>query len=199
MPRPSALTRLVPGLTLAAAVALAGWGVAAAQARWLGHAVIEALVVAILLGMLVRTVWRPPAQAAAGVGFASRQLLEVAVLLLGASVDLPLLVRAGPALALAVVVLVVVGLAASYALGRLLGLPRQLAVLVAYSKSWLTRSDQMSLVMISSDTVPGASPFTGTTRTTEKMPSLRRLRAVSPASWAEYGAPSSSNTSRRIT
>jgi uncharacterized integral membrane protein (TIGR00698 family) len=128
---PAALTRLAPGLALAGALALGGWGVAAAQARWLGHAVVEALVVAILLGMVVRTAWRPPAQAAAGVGFASRQLLEVAVLLLGASVDLPLLVRAGPALALAVVVLVVVGLTASYALGRLLGLPRELAVLVA--------------------------------------------------------------------
>jgi uncharacterized integral membrane protein (TIGR00698 family) len=69
------------------------------------------------------------------VGFASRQLLEVAVLLLGASVDLPLLVRAGPALALAVVLLVVLGLAASYALGRLLGLPRDLAVLVACGNS----------------------------------------------------------------
>ncbi len=129
------LTRLVPGLALTGAVGLAAWGVAAAETRWLGQPVLEALVVAILLGMAVRTAWRPPARAAAGVGFASRQLLEVAVLLLGASVDLPLLVRAGPALALAVVLLVVVGLAASYALGRLLGLPRDLAVLVACGNS----------------------------------------------------------------
>ena len=130
-PSPSPLGRLVPGLALAGGVGLAAWGVAAAETHWLGQPVLEALVVAILLGMAVRTVWRPPARTAAGVGFASRQLLEVAVLLLGASVDLPLLVRAGPALAVAVVLLVVVGLAASYALGRLLGLPRELAVLVA--------------------------------------------------------------------
>ena len=131
----SPLTRLVPGLALTGGVGLAAWGVAAAETRWLGQPVLEALVVAILLGMAVRTAWRPPARTAAGVGFASRQLLEVAVLLLGASVDLPLLVRAGPALALAVVLLVVVGLAASYALGRLLGLPRDLAVLVACGNS----------------------------------------------------------------
>ena len=122
---------LAPGLALAGGVGLAAWGVAALETRWLGRPVIEALVVAILLGMTVRTLWPPPARTAPGVGFASRQLLEVAVLLLGASVDLPLLVRAGPALAIAVVLLVVVGLAASYALGRLLGLPRDLAVLVA--------------------------------------------------------------------
>ncbi|HEX5831543.1 MAG TPA: putative sulfate exporter family transporter, partial [Gemmatimonadaceae bacterium] len=54
-----------------------------------------------------------------------------AVLLLGASVDLPLLLAAGPALAAGIVLLVVLGLAGSYALGRLLGLPRELAVLVA--------------------------------------------------------------------
>ena len=124
-------THLAPGLALAGAVGLAAWGVAALETRWLGQAVVEALVVAILLGMAVRTLWLPPAHIAAGVGFASRQLLEVAVLLLGVSVDLPLLVRAGPALAIAVVLLVVIGLAASYALGRFLGLPRDLAVLVA--------------------------------------------------------------------
>jgi len=39
--------------------------------------------------------------------------------------------------------------------------------------------------MISSATPPGDRPFTGTTRTTEKMLSLRRLRAVSSASWLE--------------
>jgi uncharacterized integral membrane protein (TIGR00698 family) len=131
VPPLAALARLLPGLALAGGVVLAAWGVAAAETRLLGHPVIEALVVAILLGMAVRTLWRPPARTAPGVGFAARQLLEVAVLLLGVSVDLPLLVRAGPALAVAVVLLVVVGLAASYALGRLLGLPRELAVLVA--------------------------------------------------------------------
>src|SRR5918912_1178501 len=85
--------------------------------------------------MAVRTL-RPPAErAAAGVRFAAKELLEVAVLLLGASVDLPLLVRAGPSLALGIVLLVVLGLAFSYLLGRALGLPHRLAVLVACGNS----------------------------------------------------------------
>jgi uncharacterized integral membrane protein (TIGR00698 family) len=85
--------------------------------------------------MAVRTLRPPTERTSAGVRFAGKELLEVAVLLLGASVDLPLLVRAGPALALGIVLLVVLGLAGSYALGRALGLPRRLAVLVACGNS----------------------------------------------------------------
>jgi uncharacterized integral membrane protein (TIGR00698 family) len=77
----------------------------------------------------------PRARETRGVRFAAKEVLEVAVLLLGASVDLPLLLRAGPALAVGIVLLVVVGLGASYGLGRALGLPRKLAVLVACGNS----------------------------------------------------------------
>jgi uncharacterized integral membrane protein (TIGR00698 family) len=122
---------LAPGLALAAAVGAAAWAVAAAETRLLGQPVVEALVVAILLGMAVRAVRPPSARTDAGVRFAGKELLEVAVLLLGASVDLPLLLRAGPALAVGIVLLVVLGLALSYAWARLLGLPHRLAVLVA--------------------------------------------------------------------
>jgi uncharacterized integral membrane protein (TIGR00698 family) len=127
--------RLAPGLALTAAVGLVATGVAAVETRALGHPVIEGLVVAILLGMLLRTAWTPPARTEAGIGFAAKELLEVAVLLLGASVDLPLLLKAGPALALGIVLLVVLGLGCSYAIGRAFGLPAKLAVLVACGNS----------------------------------------------------------------
>jgi uncharacterized integral membrane protein (TIGR00698 family) len=132
---PSSVHRLLPGLGLAAVVSLASLGIAAVETRVLGHPVIEALVVAILLGMVVRTSWTPPARMDAGVGFAAKQLLEVAILLLGASVDLPLLLRAGPALAVGIVLLVVLGICASYTIGRAVGLPHTLAVLVACGNS----------------------------------------------------------------
>lgn len=131
----SALLGLVPGVALSATVGLVASGIAAAEKRLFGHPVVEGLVVAILLGMLVRTLWTPPAAFEAGVGFTSREVLEVAVLLLGASVDLPLLLAAGPALALGIVLLVVLGIVASYGIGRALGLPHTLAVLVACGNS----------------------------------------------------------------
>jgi uncharacterized integral membrane protein (TIGR00698 family) len=126
---------MLPGLALVAAVSAASIGIAAVETRAFGHPVIEGLVVAILLGMVVRTAWTPPPPTAPGVSFAAKQVLEVAIVLLGASVDLPLLLRAGPALAIGIVLLVVLGLLASYGIGRGMGLPRELAVLVACGNS----------------------------------------------------------------
>jgi len=129
------LPRLLPGIALAAAVSLASVGVASVEARVFGHPIIEALVVAILLGMVVRTFWTPPALFDAGVRFTGKQVLEVAVFLLGASVDLPLLLKAGPSLVMGIVLLVVLGLSASYGMGRAMGLPHKLALLVACGNS----------------------------------------------------------------
>jgi uncharacterized integral membrane protein (TIGR00698 family) len=129
------LARLLPGLLLAALVGIVSLGIAAIEARAFGHPVIEGLVVAILLGMVVRSLWTLPARLEEGVGFTATRVLEVAVLLLGASVDLPTLLRAGPALAIGIVLLVVLGIAASYGIGRAMRLPHDLAVLVACGNS----------------------------------------------------------------
>ncbi|MEP6691185.1 MAG: putative sulfate exporter family transporter [Gemmatimonadaceae bacterium] len=125
------LVRLAPGAALGLAVALASIAVAWGEERLFGHAVIEALVVAIVLGTLVRTLAPPHAHAAPGIRFAANSVLEVAVFLLGASVDVALLMRAGVALAAGVVILVVLGLAGGLLIGRALGLPPKLAVLLA--------------------------------------------------------------------
>jgi uncharacterized integral membrane protein (TIGR00698 family) len=129
------LRRLGPGLLLTIAVGLASLAIAAAQERFVGRAVIEGLVVAILLGMVVRTLWPPPERADAGVSFAAKEVLEVAIVLLGASIDLPLLLRAGPSLAMGIVLLVLLGISVSHGIGRTVGLPHKLAVLVACGSS----------------------------------------------------------------
>jgi uncharacterized integral membrane protein (TIGR00698 family) len=127
--------RLLPGVSLAALVGVLAVGVAAAETRVFGHPIVEGLVVAILLGMCVRVVWMPSESIEAGVRFTAKEVLEAAVLLLGASVDLPVLLRAGPALALGIVLLVILGISLSYAIGRAVGLPHNLAVLVACGNS----------------------------------------------------------------
>jgi uncharacterized integral membrane protein (TIGR00698 family) len=124
-----------PGIALCILVAFASIGIAGIETRMLGHPVIEGLVVAILLGVAVRAVWTPGERLEAGIHFTAREVLEVAVFLLGASVDLPLLLRAGPALAIGIVLLVVLGLSASYLISRALGLPKPLAILVACGNS----------------------------------------------------------------
>jgi len=126
---------LLPGILLSSVIGLASMGMAKVEEMLFGHPVIEGLVVAILLGMIVRTRWTPPASVEPGVQFTAKELLEFAVLLLGASVNLPLLLRAGPALAVSIVLVVIIGLASSYVIGRAFGLPHTLAVLVACGNS----------------------------------------------------------------
>jgi uncharacterized integral membrane protein (TIGR00698 family) len=66
-----------------------------------------------------------------GVQFAAKQILEIAVFLLGATMDVPRLFASGPLLAIGIVLLVCAALGAGYAIGRLAGLSPNLSILVA--------------------------------------------------------------------
>lgn len=125
------MRRLAPGVLVATAVALASIAIAGVETRVFGSPVIEALVVALLVGMAVRAFWRPSATFEPGIRFSGKQILELSVAILGVSVDLPLLIRAGPALGLAIVAIVALGLAFGLVIARGLGLKRRLAILVA--------------------------------------------------------------------
>jgi uncharacterized integral membrane protein (TIGR00698 family) len=122
---------LWPGLGAAIAVAAISLAVGLLEERTLGRAMIEPLVLAILVGMCVRTIAPDWATGDAGIRFASKNVLEVAVFLLGATMDIPRLFASGPALAIGIVLLVVLALAAGYAVGRAAGLSANLAILVA--------------------------------------------------------------------
>jgi uncharacterized integral membrane protein (TIGR00698 family) len=126
---------LPPGIALCAAISGVAWGLEELQRRTMGRAWLEALVIAIVLGALLRTIWTPAPRWGAGIDFCARQLLEIAVVLLGASVDVPLLMRAGLPLAGGIVLVVTVAIATSYGISRALGLNRRLALLVACGNS----------------------------------------------------------------
>ncbi len=132
IPGPSSF---VPGAALSIAIALAAWGIQVIEEKVAGQAVIESLVIAILLGMVVRTFWKPGTMWVPGIAFTGKQVLEIAIVLLGASVSLPDLLKAGPALAISIVAVVVLGIAMSTTIGRLLGLNPKLAILVACGNS----------------------------------------------------------------
>lgn len=127
--------RLGPGLLLAAAVAGAAAVVEALERRFFGQPLLEALVAAIILGMLLRNLARLPAAVEPGASYAAKQVLELGVLLLGATLDVRQVLAAGPVLLLAIACGVGGGIAVSYTLGRLLGLHGRLALLVAVGNS----------------------------------------------------------------
>jgi uncharacterized integral membrane protein (TIGR00698 family) len=126
---------LLPGVALSAVIGVAAWALQLLEAWWVHQAIIEALVLAILLGVLMRTVWQLPAVWLPGVSFTAKQVLEFAIVLLGASVSLPALLQAGPILLLVIVGVVIAGITASRTIGRLMGLNSKLAILVACGNS----------------------------------------------------------------
>jgi uncharacterized integral membrane protein (TIGR00698 family) len=132
---PATVARLLPGILLCGAVTLVAVVLERLEAGIFGRAWLEALVLAILVGTVVRTVWTPSQRWRAGIGFSAKTLLEIAVVLLGASVSVGTVMTAGPALLLGIVGVVIVAIGASYGLGRGLGLPHRMAVLVACGNS----------------------------------------------------------------
>lgn len=131
MPRLSAPLKLLPGVGLSVAVAVAAFGLQALELALFGFAWVEALVLAILLGAVIRLFWTPSQRWMGGINFSAKTLLEVAVALLGATVSGAAVVALGPWLLLGIMAVVVVAIVGGYAIGRAFGLPHAMALLVA--------------------------------------------------------------------
>ncbi len=129
------ILRLLPGVLLCLCVTGAATLLQAAEVRLVGEPYLEALVLAILLGVAVRTAWEPGPLWRPGVAFSAKTLLEVAVVLLGASVSARTVLALGPGLLAGIAALVVVAVAASYGISRAFGLPQRMAILVACGNS----------------------------------------------------------------
>ena len=129
--RPSDVLSLLPGLIVCVAVAAAAVAVQALEFRLFGRGWIDAIVLAILIGAAIRSVWTPPVALRPGIEFSARTLLEIAVVLLGASVSAATVIAIGPGLLAGTAAVVLLALAVSYGIGRMLRLPHRMAVLIA--------------------------------------------------------------------
>lgn len=133
--RLATIKNLAPGIALSVLISVISLGLQYFEERTFDHPYLEALVIAIVLGMAIRTAWQPSARWRAGIAFSAKQILEVAVTLLGASISLAAIAASGAALLTAIVVTVAIMLAATYAIGRLLGLSVRLSILIAAGNS----------------------------------------------------------------
>jgi uncharacterized integral membrane protein (TIGR00698 family) len=129
------VVRPIPGILLCSAITAFAFGAERAERQLLGRAWIEALVLAIVLGVAVRLFWTPGERWHHGVETSARLLLEIAVVLLGASVSAATVLAAGPALLTGIAALVAIAIGSSFVIGRALGLPTRLAMLVACGNS----------------------------------------------------------------
>ncbi|KQR56111.1 hypothetical protein ASF81_08960 [Brevundimonas sp. Leaf168] len=120
-----------PGVMLCLLVTLAAIGLTSIERDVIGHVWLEPLVLAILLGAAVRTAWTPDARFKAGIDFSAKTLLEVAVVLLGASVSAATLSSLGVGFVLGIFALVALAIVVGFGLGRALGLNPRMALLVS--------------------------------------------------------------------
>ena len=118
------LRRYAPGLAWTSSVALAAW--------LLAHVVplLGAPVLAIVLGLAISVVRRPPPGATAGIVFSSSRLLQVAIVLLGTGLGLGQLLRVGGRSLPVMLGTLAVALVGAAVVGRLLSVSPRLRALI---------------------------------------------------------------------
>ena len=121
----------LPGFLLCVVVTAVANGMAWTEAMLFGRSWIEPLVIAILVGTIIRSLWTPPAYLQSGISYSGKQVLEFAVVLLGSSVSAEAIISAGPELFLSVFVLVYAAITASYFICRSLKLSTNMSILIA--------------------------------------------------------------------
>lgn len=161
--RPVLAFRLLPGIALCLAVTLASFALQVAEVGLFGHPYVEALVIAILLGMAVRTLWQPAQLWRSGIAFSAKQLLEVAVMLLGTSVSFAAIAASGALLIGLIVAIVVVMIGLSFFISRALSLPVRMSILIACGNSICGNSAIAAVAPVigaSSDDIASSISFT---------------------------------------
>lgn len=125
----------LPGIGLCAAITVAAYGIERIEAVAFGKAWLESIVLAILLGTVVRSLWKPGRKWEAGIAFSAKYFLEIAIVLLGASLTTAMIKTAGPALIVGIAAVVVLAILVSFGIGKLLRLPTRMALLIACGNS----------------------------------------------------------------
>jgi uncharacterized integral membrane protein (TIGR00698 family) len=131
----SRLLKFVPGVLLCIGLTVFATVLEMIEVRHFHEPYLEALVLAIILGVVVRCFWTPGSVWNDGIQFSSKILLEIAVVLLGCSISVATVVALGPILLFGIAGIVAVAIATSYAICRGLGLPRKMSVLIACGNS----------------------------------------------------------------
>lgn len=125
----------LPGVLLCVAITIVALVLQAIEVHFAGEPYLEALVAAILIGVAIRAFWQPGDFWEPGIHFSAKFLLEIAIVLLGASLSAGAVLDLGPLLLVGIAATVIISLFASYAIGRAVGLPQRMAILVACGNS----------------------------------------------------------------
>ena len=129
------LQRLLPGVALCVAITLVAMLLERIEVSFVGQPYLEALVLAILIGVAVRTAWKPGKSWNNGINFSAKFVLEFAIVLLGASVSITMIAALGSLVILGIACIVALAIGTSYLIARALGLPQRMSILIACGNS----------------------------------------------------------------
>ena len=129
------MKRLLPGVLLCVAITLAATALERIEVFFVGQPYLEALVLAILLGVAVRTAWMPGPSWREGITFSAKFVLEFAIVLLGAAVSITMIAALGSLVILGIACIVALAIGTSYFISRFLGLPQRMCILIACGNS----------------------------------------------------------------
>jgi uncharacterized integral membrane protein (TIGR00698 family) len=129
------LQRLFPGVLLCIAITIAAMLLQAVEVYFVDHPYLEAIVLAILLGVAVRAAWQPGSRWIPGINFSAKFVLEFAIVMLGASVSVTTILALGPILIVGIACIVAAAIGFSYVIGRAIRLPQRMAILIACGNS----------------------------------------------------------------
>jgi uncharacterized integral membrane protein (TIGR00698 family) len=128
------LKKMVPGLAVVIAVATS-----AALLHWLlpgtVNKSISPVLLAIVLGLLIRNTFTLPVHWEPGIRFALHNMLRIAIVLLGARIAFTDVLNIGSKAMLMISILIVVAFAVAHVLARLMKIPVRLATLIAMGAS----------------------------------------------------------------
>ena len=119
------LQRYLPGILLCVAITLAATLLQVIEVKLVGQPYLEALVLAILIGVAIRSTWTLDPRWLPGIIFSAKFILEFAIVLLGASVSITMIAALGPLLILGIASIVAVAIGASFLLCRPGGCARE--------------------------------------------------------------------------
>src|SRR6202167_2847055 len=106
-----------------------------AEVYFAGQPYLEAIVLAILLGVAIRTVWVPGPRWTPGISISAKFVLECAIVMLGVSVSVTTILGLGPVLIVGIACIVAIAIASSYVICQAIGLPQRVSILIACGNS----------------------------------------------------------------
>ncbi|AGF75361.1 YeiH family protein [Bartonella vinsonii] len=129
--RPSLLNDFGPGILACLLVSILAYGLEIVEKQLFAEAWLESLVLAILLGSIARSCFTFPKYFQKGINFCAKTFLEIAIVLLGASISIHAVLAIGWNLLAGIVFIIFITILISFAIGRLFELSSHLAMLVA--------------------------------------------------------------------